>query len=152
MSEILSGTVEALAIKSAHGAPLVETDEIQVTQEGIEGNVHQRDHRRITLLSKELWGAACDELGSELPWTTRRANVLVSNLDFGDLIGKNLRVGEVEIHIYGETHPCGQMDAAAQGLQTAMVPDLRGGIHGKVLQEGTIRAGDTISVIAESNE
>lgn len=152
MSEELTGTITALAIKSAHGAPMTESDEVNVTLEGINGNVHQRDHRRITFLSTELWAATCEELGVDLPWTTRRANVLVSNLDFSDLIGKNLRVGDVEVHVYGETHPCGQMDDAAPGLQAAMVPNLRGGVHGRVLQEGTIRSGDTISVIAKSNE
>ena len=38
--------------------------------------------RQVTVLSLEDWQAACAQAGRpELPWTSRRANLLVSGLD-----------------------------------------------------------------------
>jgi len=149
MSET-EGVIVGLAVKTAHGAPMELVDSVSVTEEGIEGNVHQRNERRITLLSKEQWVEMQTELGGDLPWTTRRANVLVEGLPLGDLIGKTLQVGGIEVHLYGETHPCGQMEAAQAGLQATMTPECRGGVHGSVVSGGEVRVGDTVQVLGRS--
>jgi len=36
--------------------------------------------RQVTLLSLAAWHAACNEIGVILPWTERRANLLVGDL------------------------------------------------------------------------
>lgn len=145
-----NGTIVGLALKRAHGTPMEVVEQAEATEDGLVGNVHQRRERRITLLSREQWEATQAELGGGLPWTTRRANVLVEGLDLGPLIGKNLRVGEVEIHLYGETHPCSQMEDAQPGLLKAMTPECRGGVYGNVLQGGALRIGDTVTVLGGS--
>ena len=146
-----AGVIVGLAVKRAHGAPMEEVSEVRVTEEGIEGNVHQRAPRRVTFLAKEQWVQMQAELGGDLPWTTRRANVLVEGLEMGSLLGKTLQVGELEIHVYGETHPCEQMEAAQAGLRAAMTPECRGGVHGSVVHGGELRVGDTIRVVDGSN-
>ena len=145
------GKIVSIALKTAHGAPLIEVQEARVSEEGIEGNVHQRAERRITFLSKEQWAEVEQELDTLLPWTTRRANILVEGLDLVATLGKSLQLGDVRIHINGETEPCGQMEAAHAGLRDVMKPDCRGGVYGNVVQPGPIRVGDTIRVVEESN-
>jgi len=148
MTSDLRGVVAAIAIKDEHKAPMRVVDEAEITErEGIVGNVPQAARRRVTFLSEEQWEQVNGELGAELPWHTRRANILVRNLPLGELIGKSLRVGEAGIAINGETEPCGQMDGYHQGLQEALRPECRGGVHGSVTSEGRVRTGDTIEIL-----
>ena len=145
------GKIVSIALKMAHGAPMNEVQEAQVSEEGIEGNVHQRAERRLTFLSKEQWAEVEQQLDTPLPWTVRRANILVEGLDLAATLGKSLHVGDLKVHINGETEPCGQMEAAQAGLWGAMKPECRGGVYGNVVQAGPIRVGDTIRVVEESN-
>lgn len=144
-----NGTVRALAIKPAHGAPMEDATEVEVTiSEGVVGNVEQSSYRRVTLLSEELWADVQQEAGAELPWHTRRANILTAGVDLPSLTGKTVRVGDVELNINGETKPCNQMDDAHYGLQAIMKPEWRGGVYGSVQRGGAIKVGDSI-VIAD---
>lgn len=138
----------AIAIKTAHGAPLELVDRAEVTiSEGLVGNVPQSSYRRVTLLSREQWDDVTAEAGVALPWQTRRANLLVEGLDLAGLKGKLVRLGDVELNINGETKPCNQMDEAHYGLQAILTPEWRGGVYGSVQKGGTIRKGDAITVV-----
>lgn len=140
------GTVEAIAIKVEHGAPMkiVESAEIVVGQ-GVAGSVQSRRH--VTFLSQEQWESVQGELDGGKPWHTRRANVLVAGLNMKELVNKTLAIGSVRVAIKGETRPCRQMDAAQAGLREALKPQCRGGVHGQVEAGGGIQVGDTIEVI-----
>ncbi len=138
----------AIAIKPAHGAPLELVESAEVTiSEGLVGNVEQASHRRVTLLSKEQWAEVTAEAGADLPWQTRRANLLVEGIPLASLKGKMIRIGDVELNINGETKPCGQMDDAHDGLQGILKPECRGGMHASVQKGGTMRAGDAVVVV-----
>lgn len=142
----MDARIAGIAVKTAHRQPLEEVAEADVQDSGIVGNVAQSDHRRVTLLSREQWEQVQTELSMDLPWTTRRANILVEGMDLGATMGKTLSIGEVELRIEGETHPCGLMDEYCLGLKTALVPDCRGGVHARVISTGKIAVGDTVSV------
>lgn len=114
---------------------------------GLEGDHRRSAHRSVTLLSLEQWREVESELGVRLPPETRRANVVVSGIRLPETIGKRLRLGEVEIEVLGEVAPCERMDEAHMGLREALRPGLRGGVHGRVIREGVLRAGDAASVI-----
>ena len=132
------GKILSSGRKTAHGGPLIEVQEARVSEEGIEGNVHQRAERRITFLSKEQWAEVEQELDTLLPWTTRRANILVEGLDLVATLGKSLQLGDVRIHINGETERGGQMEAAHAGLRAVVKPACRGGVCGHVVQAGPL--------------
>jgi MOSC domain-containing protein YiiM len=74
--------------------------------------------------------------------SVRRANLLVSSVDFRDSRGKTLRIGNVRIRIYGETRPCYHMDEAIPGLRRALSAPWGGGAFGEVLDDGAIAIGD----------
>ncbi|MBI2827610.1 MAG: MOSC domain-containing protein [Planctomycetia bacterium] len=115
---------------------------------GIAGDLPVKAARGITFISAEQWQQVADELAVPLAWHTRRANVLVEGLRLGDLFGKTIRLGTIEVRIVAETRPCGLMDRLHPGLQAVLKPDCQAGIHGRVLRDGTFAVGDRIEVVA----
>jgi MOSC domain-containing protein YiiM len=142
----------AIAIKPKSRAPMEPLDEARVTVEsGIVGDRLGRGgkdgKRQITILSDELWMDVCAGLRATLPWTTRRANVLVRGVDLAALpVGTKLRFGgEVVLEVTGITLPCKRMDEAYPGLQGEL-HGRRGGLTCRVVQGGILRVGDGISL------
>jgi MOSC domain-containing protein YiiM len=109
--------------------------------------------RRITVLALEDWQAALADLaagGAEgavaLPWTVRRANLLVQGLRLPRARGAILEIGPVALEVTYPTQPCRRMDEAWPGLLKALHPDWRGGVTCRVLVGGLVRIGDSARV------
>ena len=100
--------------------------------------------RQVTVISARAWREACEELGRDLPWTVRRANLLVDNIDLPAAAGGLLAIGSVRLKINLETRPCSRMDEQCEGLKAALEPDWRGGLCCSVLQGGTVSIGDPV--------
>lgn len=98
--------------------------------------------RQVTVITREGWEAACAELGQQLPWTTRRANILVEGLALAEATGRTIRIGEVALTITGETDPCSRMEEQAPGLCDALTPEWRGGVTCDVAHGGEVAVGD----------
>lgn len=141
-----TGRLLGIGTVASPGAPMVNHTEIVVdVATGLPGDCRGRSQRRkITLLTREAWGAVCAELGTSLPWMTRRANLFVEGPDLRDTIGCRLRIGKVVLEITGETKPCANMDDQHQGLRETLVPDWRGGVTSIILTPGTIQIGDDV--------
>lgn len=136
------GRVVGIAVRTGPGAPMKELDEVlAATDGGLEGDNPSSLRRGVTLISQPQWRTVNQELGSDLPWHTRRANVLIDAPSLGDLIGATIALGNVLVRVEGETKPCTVMDAAQAGLLNALKPDGRGGVHGHILAGGLIRVG-----------
>ena len=142
-----------LAIKKVAKEPMELEDSAEVTiQAGIVGDcrgtpsVPGKTKRQITVLSEEQWTEASKEVGKEIPWETRRANILIQGLKFGSNdVGKKLHLGsKVILEITGETTPCKRMDEACPGLESALEQDWRGGVTCRVIKGGTISNGDDV--------
>jgi MOSC domain-containing protein YiiM len=116
---------------------------------GIDSENRKSGRREVTLLSVEAWADTCRELGVNIPWYTRRANLLIEGIDLGAALGQVIKIGPVQIRIHGETRPCGIMDAQQQGLREALKPNLRGGVHGEVLTGGVFRVGDLVELLED---
>jgi MOSC domain-containing protein YiiM len=132
----------AIAVRHRSRGAMQELAEAQVTPEsGVADDFRGSSGRRqVTVLSLESWQAACEEAGNpQLPWTTRRANLLVTGVDLAT--ASVLRIGEVELEVTGETAPCERMEEAFGGLRAALTPAWRGGVTCRVRQPGTLRPG-----------
>lgn len=142
----ISGSLLDIARKEYSGAPMETLGETQVsTESGISGDYRGDSKRRqVTVLAREDWEQACAELNTQLPWTTRRANLLVEGVSLTGAEGKTLWVGDLALEITGETKPCDLMDRSYNGLRARLVPDWRGGVTCKVVQGATIKVGDTV--------
>jgi MOSC domain-containing protein YiiM len=116
---------------------------------GITTENRKTGKREITLISQERWQQTCAELGTMLPWHTRRANLLIEGLDFASLVGQVINIGDhVTVRVHGETKPCGIMDQQYDGLRKSLEPDFRGGVFGQVLTGGTLRIGQNVTLVA----
>jgi MOSC domain-containing protein YiiM len=103
--------------------------------------------RQVTVLSLEQWQLACDEVGTTLPWTLRRANLLVDGVSFdSSMVGQQIKIGRLILLITRETDPCPRMDAQHQGLTKALTPDWRGGVCCRVIADGRVKVGDQLIV------
>jgi MOSC domain-containing protein YiiM len=113
--------------------------------------------RGITVLAREAWEAALAELQSAdgpvmLPWTARRANLLVENAALPKARGGIVRIGPVLLEVTYPTQPCRRMEEAYPGLLKALHPDWRGGITARVLEGGTVRIGDAVEILVAPPE
>jgi MOSC domain-containing protein YiiM len=140
--------LEAIAMRSASRDPMTQLTETQVTSErGVTGDLRgSPGPRQVTVLSAEAWQAACDELGTDLPWHMRRSNFLIRGVNLAGTAGSQLRIGEVLLEITRETDPCARMDEQHPGLQQALTPHWRGGVCCRVRSGGTVRIGDRVEL------
>ena len=142
----------AIAIRHRSRGTMQELPRAAVTAGGgVADDFRGRPGRRqVTMLSLENWQAACAQAGRpELPWTTRRANLLVSGIDLaaaGEAAAEGclLRIGAVELEVTGETAPCERMEEAWPGLRAALAVAGRGGVTCRVLRGGELAAGDPV--------
>jgi len=144
----LVGELVAIARKGQSRAPMEEIDSVQVTQEaGLEGDHCGRrpKNRQVTVISADVWAEVCAELGAEIAWTLRRANLLVRGVDLPRREGARLTIGALELQIGMETAPCDRMDEQHPGLTAALKPDWRGGVACRVLNDAEIRIGDAVA-------
>jgi len=139
------GTVQRIWIKEIRGRPMTAVEEARaLTEQGFDGSVGATSARQITVLAAEAWAEVEATLGRPVDPALRRANLLVVGIDLAGTTGQVLRVGDLRLEITGETKPCYQMDTVLDGLRAALEPDWRGGAHGVVLDNATVRVGDPV--------
>ena len=141
--------LKGIARRSKKRATMQELEQAQVGEAfGIEGDLRGKPGKRqVTVLSVESWRQACEATGTDLPWTSRRANLLVEGLWFDkNMVGQILSIGEVKLQITKETVPCFRMDEAHPGLQDALRAEWRGGVCCRVIAGGQIQVGDTVKL------
>ena len=134
-------------IKRMKGGPMDHADRARVIAgKGIVGNANQGGKRQVTIVSDRHWGDLTASLGQTPDPRLRRANLLVSDVDFTGMRGKILTIGAVRIRINGETRPCEQMEEAVPGLQAVMSVPWGGGAFGEILDDGDIAVGDRVAL------
>ncbi len=148
------GVLAGVARHARAGGPVETVDAIDVTVAGglngdFRGRVKPggRGKRQVSLIESRNWSAAMVELGQDLPWWHRRANLLVDDVDLARMTGMRLRIGDtVLLEITVECEPCSRMDRVVPGLRAVLTPDWRGGALARVLAGGRIAIGDTIRI------
>ena len=71
----MSGRVEALWVKRAHGGPMDAVDSVQVDEKGIVGNADRGTRRAVSIISADAWADAETDLGTSVDPTLRRPPV-----------------------------------------------------------------------------
>jgi MOSC domain-containing protein YiiM len=142
----MNGELRGIARRSRPRDPMETVNEGVVTIEaGLEGDCHGSvPDRQVTVVSADSWRDACRDLGMEVPWTRRRANLLLSGIDLRDTEGALLQIGDVRLEVAEENPPCRVMDIQQEGLRNALKPDWRAGVGCRVLSGGRIKVGDAV--------
>jgi MOSC domain-containing protein YiiM len=133
----------ALAVRPVRRCPVCLLDELVLSvHDGIAGDRYSKPGRRqVTVLTCEGWATACADLGVELHWSARWANLLIEGLDLRDSLARVLCVGNARLEITGQNNPCRRMDEVQAGLLKALGPGWRAGVTARVLVGARIRVG-----------
>ena len=154
-----SGRLGGIARHDRPRGPIETLGRVAVNRtEGVHGDFRgavkpgKKGKRQISLIEADSWAEAMADLGltgeDVLPWHVRRANLLVEGLRLPREVGKVIAIGDsVRIEVTGECDPCSRMEEIAPGLKAALIPDWRGGVLGRVIEEGEIAVGDEIRIV-----
>jgi MOSC domain-containing protein YiiM len=143
------GKLIGIAIKRKPREPMELLERVDISLErGLDGDVRGAVHdHQVTIVFKDSWDAACKDLGQEVPWTARRANLFVDGVSVPQSIGARIRVGRVLLEVTEETQPCMVMEMQAKGLRRALMPEWRGGVTCRVLEAATVKKGEAVEII-----
>ena len=153
-----AGRLGGIARHDRPRGPIETVGRVAVSRtEGIHGDFRgavkpgKKGRRQVSLIEADSWAAAMADLGLEgrdaPPWHARRANLLVEGLRLPREPGRIIAIGgSVRIEVTGECDPCSRMEEIAPGLKAALTPDWRGGLLGRVLDEGEIAVGDEVRI------
>lgn len=144
------GVLLGIARREKKRAPMERLERAVIsTETGVARDFRGKPGRRqVTVVAAAGWRDACAELGKDVPWTLRRANLLVDGVELEAREGALLRIGAVELRINSELDPCSRMDEQCPGLTKALLPAWRGGVSCTVLRGGAVMVGDTVALEA----
>jgi MOSC domain-containing protein YiiM len=146
----MPGRLTGIARKSEAGVEPETIARVHISADaGVDGDFRGRTQklRKVTVIAREAWDAACKDLGRDLPWTTRRANLCVEGVALPHAVGARLSVGGVTLEVVEETRPCSRMEKAAAGLRAALTPDWRGGVCCAVITPGDVEIGAPVEIL-----
>ena len=148
------GRLAGIARHARPKAPMELLERATVTLEGgiggdFRGAMKGKPYKRqVTLIERGDWEEATAEVGHVIAWQERRANLLVDDLDLPQVKGVRLAIGpDVVLEVTRETDPCERMEALAEGLKAALLPDWRGGACAMVVSGGEIAVGDEVRIL-----
>lgn len=138
------------------GEPLRAVEAIElVAEKGIVGNgryfgrvkkeTGAPSRRQVSLIEREQLAEHAAALGPIAPGAVR-SNIETSGIDLVALVGRHVRIGTAELHLYAARTPCSKMDAVIDGLRARMENDHQG-VMAQITKSGAIRVGDPIEPI-----
>ena len=142
------GSLAGIARRNKKRSPMETLESADITLEsGVSSDFRGRPGKRqVTLLAASAWQAVCDELGAEIPWTTRRSNLLIEGIELPQASGSVIIIGEVTLKTTIEVDPCSRMDEQVPGLTKALQTNWRGGVACEVITGGNVKVGDAVSI------
>ena len=141
-------SVVAVCISEQKGTQKHEVPEIHLKiNHGIVGDAHAGNwHRQVSLLGTESV-EKMKALFPDIPVGAFAENILTEGLVLYTLpIGTRLRIGDVLLEVTQIGKECHAHCAIRRQVGDCVMP--REGIFAIVLEEGTIRAGDTVTLTA----
>lgn len=150
----MAGRLAGIARHSRPRGDIETLDRVSVSREaGVAGDFRgavrpgRSPKRQVSLIEAESWSAALGDLGADLDWWKRRANLLLEGIRLPRMPGSRIRIGQrLIIEITQECDPCSRMDEIHAGLKAALQSDWRGGFLGFVVEKGEIAVGDEVRI------
>ena len=147
MSEILK-----LGISSKNNLPINEVDAIQVVKnQGIIGDRHfskfNDPYNQLSLIESENIDEYNIKFGIDIPYVNFRRNVVTKGIQLNDLIGKKLKVGNVELEGIELCRPCRHLTEMLDQKNILKEFMRKGGLRCQILSSSKINIGDKIEII-----
>ena len=139
--------VIAVCISEKKGTMKHPVDSVQLKKEhGIIGDAHAGNwHRQVSLLADESVEKMRGKF-PDIPIGAFAENILTEGIELCTLpIGTKLRIGETLLEVTQIGKECHADCAIRQQVGDCVMP--REGIFAIVLEEGSVKAGDTIEVL-----
>ena len=141
-----------LGIAADNNQPITEVHSIEVlANKGIVGDRHFHDfndpYNQLSLIESENIDEYNIKFGLNIPYIDFRRNVVTKGIKLNDLIGKKLKVGNVELEAIELCHPCRHLTEMLDQKNILKEFMRKGGLRCQILTSSKINIGDKIEVI-----
>jgi MOSC domain-containing protein YiiM len=152
---MFEGRLEAIYVGARKREDLEHRDQVQaLVGRGLDGDRYcvgagtfsKPGHadREVTLIESEALEALAHEDGLRLLPGQARRNLVTRGVPLNHLVGRAFQVGEVVLEGIRLCEPCGHLEGLTQqGVHKGLCH--RGGLRARIVQGGTLRAGDVIT-------
>jgi len=149
--------VVSLHIAASGAAPMHSVGSLDaIASRGLEGDRycnrcgtysnHPGDGRQVTLVEVEAIDALRRDYGIALELGSTRRNIVTRGLALNHLVGKQFRIGAVDLRGTRLCEPCTHLERlSSPGAMRGLIH--RGGLRAEILTGGTIRVGDEILMV-----
>ncbi|MFT6070773.1 MAG: MOSC domain-containing protein YiiM [Bacteriovoracaceae bacterium] len=103
---------------------------------------------QVSLMSEDALNELSSVTGVKVDFEVFRRNLIVSEIDPLELIGKKFSIGTVEFEGSSDCFPCAWMDTAAgEGSFKWLKENQKGGLRALITKSGIIRTGDQLKLL-----
>jgi MOSC domain-containing protein YiiM len=147
--------VEDIYIAEKGSAPMSRVESVHaLARAGLDGDRYMKrtgywtdvDECQVTLIE----GEALDEIRASgkvhIDNGQHRRNIVTRGISLDTLAGKRFKVGEALFEFDRPRPPCRYIQSVSERGMTRALGGRRGGICARVIESGTVRAGDRIEV------
>ena len=141
-----------LGITAKNNLPIKNVNMIEVmANKGIVGDRHFHDsndaYNQLSLIESENIDEYNIRFGLNIPYIDFRRNVVTKGIRLNDLIGKKLKVGNVELEGIELCRPCRHLTEMLDQKNILKEFMRKGGLRCQILSSSKINVGDKIQII-----
>ena len=141
-----------LGIATDNNQPISEVHSIEVlANKGIVGDRHFHEsndpYNQLSLIESENIDDYNIKFGLNIPYIDFRRNVVTKGIKLNDLIGKKLKVGNVELVAIELCRPCRHLTEMLHQKNILKEFMRKGGLRCQILTSSKINIGDEIELI-----
>ena len=146
------GEVFKLGITKNNNQPIKEVNSIEVmANKGIIGDRHFHDfnnpYNQLSLIESENIDEYNVKFELDIPHVNFRRNIVTKGIKLNDLIGKKLKIGNVELEVIDLCRPCRHLTEMLNQKNILKEFLRKGGIRCQILSSFKIYVGDKIEII-----
>ena len=146
------GKVFKLGITKNNNKQIEEVNSIEVlANKGVIGDRHFDEYNdpynQLTLIEAENIDYYNTKYGLDIPYKDFRRNVVTKGIQLNDLIGKKIKIGNVEVEGIDLCRPCRHLTEVLNQSNILKEFLRRGGLRCQILNSSTININDEIKVI-----
>ena len=141
-----------LGIAANNNQPIKEVNSIEVLEnKGIVGDRHFHDfndpYNQLSLIESENIDEYNIKFGLNIPYIDFRRNIVTKGIQLNDLIGKKLKVGNVELEGIELCRPCRHLTEMLNQKNVLKEFMRKGGLRCQILSSSEITIGDKINLL-----